>query len=295
VLLGTLLAITPTATARKEPVAPAEPSPLRTLIDLPDLYEMAGRSESVVLGTVKEIARYATFHVEEIYAGSFRAPELRVMYRSESWERRLDGIGGFRFRPGERYLLFLKYHREHEKVVSEDLFELMDGDWGRLLISDEGGSVYIEAMRLLMGAASRPNLLEQHAVLVGLLASPNHLAAAAAMNQVYQRRLGSVDSIPTLLAQMDLGIAGLRLGALKILRRMAPALPANLDRGSLAAAVHRRISWDDSDPVAVREEAVRMLAALGPAAEPLLRSISRTDADQQVRYRAAVLALEIKG
>lgn len=257
---------------------------------------MASQSEVTVLATVKEIARFATFQVDEVYGGRYRGSELRVVYRSVSWERRLDGAGGFRFHPGERYLLFLRYHREPDRagVVAEDLFGLTDGEWGRTRLEAEGAGIYIEAMRLLLGAASLPEIGQRQAVMVGLFASPNHLAAAAAMSQAYERRLGSIESIPVLLAQMDRGIAGLRFGALRLLRRLAPTLPDNTDRASLAAAIHRRVAWEGTDPVPVRLEAVTTLAQLGPAALDTLEQVSRSDADQTVRYKAAVAVLELK-
>lgn len=265
------------------------------LLDLPDLYQMAVESDSTVLATVKELTRFAVLEVEEIYGGHFRAPELRVMYHAKSWERRLDGQSTIRFRPGERYLLFLRYHREHKEVIATDLFELSDPDWGRVLLNPEGGALYIEAMRLLMGAATRPELEQRQAVLLGLLASPNHLAAASAMGQTYRRRLGSADQIPVLLAQMDRRIAGLQWGALKILRRLAPTLPENLDAGALARSIHRRIGWDGSDPEELRSEAIKTLRAIGPAAIPTIQQAARADVDQNIRYQAAVALLELKG
>ncbi len=264
------------------------------LLDLPDLYQMAVESDSTVLATVKQLTRFAVLEVEEIYGGRFRAPELRVMYQAKSWERRLDGQSSIRFRPGERYLLFLRYHRAHEEVVAADLFELMDADWGRVKLEPEGGTLYIEAMRLLMGAATRPEMEQRQAVLVGLLASPNHLAAASAMGQAYRRRLGSAEQIPVLLAQMDRGIAGLQLGALKILQRLAPTLPDNLDGGALAESIHRRIGWNGRDPAALRKHAVKTLLAIGPAAIPKLKQVAREDVDQNVRYAAAVALLSLE-
>ena len=296
VLIGLLALSAPIWSRPAPPKARPDSAPHRALLDLPDLYQMASQSEVTVLATVKEIARFATFEVQEVYGGAYRRTELRVMYRSEVWERRLDGAGGFRFHPGERYLLFLRYHREAERksVVAQDLFVLTDGTWGRTRLEAEGARVYIEAMRLLLGASSRPEISQQRAVMVGLLASPNHLAAAAAMSQAYERHLGSMESIPVLLAQMDRGIAGLRLGALKLLRRLAPTLPTNTDRASLAQAIYRRVAWEGADPIPVRLEAVTTLARLGPAALTTLEQASRSDADQTVRYQAAVAALQLK-
>lgn len=294
VLLGLFLAVPSTSIHARRDKQPRPDSELM-LLDLPDLYQMAVESDSTVLATVKELTRFAVLEVEEIYGGRFRAPKLRLMYQAQSWERRLDGDDSIRFRSGERYLLFLRYHREHDEVVAADLFELMDPDWGRVKLDPEGGALYIEAMRLLMGAATRPVLEQRQAVLVGLLASPNHLAAASAMGQAYRRRLGSAEQIPMLLAQMDRGIAGLRLGGLKILRRLAPTLPDNLDRGALAEAIHRRVGWDGTDPTALRKEAVNTLVAIGPAAVPKLKKVARADVDQNIRYRVAVALLDLEG
>jgi len=293
ILVVLCLPLSYTSLAKKKPPPRRFNSDLM-LLDLPDLYQMAVESDSTVLTTVKELTRFAVMQVNEIYGGRFRSPELRVMYQAKSWERRLDGYSSIRFRPGENYLLFLSYHREHEQVMAEDLFELTDADWGRVKLEAEGGTLYIEAMRLLMGAATRPEVEERQAVLIGLLASPNQLAAASAMNQAYRRRLGSVKQIPVLLAQMDRGIAGLKLGAAKIIRRLAPTLPDNLDRGALAEAFHGRIGWDGGDPAALRRESVNTLLAIGPAALPQLKQVARSDADQNIRYQAAVALLDFE-
>ncbi len=293
VLVALCMPASSTSLARRKTRPPSHGELM--LLDLPDLYQMAVESDSTVLARVKQLTRYAVLEVEEIYGGRFRAPELRVMYQAKSWERRLDGQSSIRFRPGERYLLFLRYHRAHDEVVAADLFELMDADWGQVKLEPEGGALYIEAMRLLMGAATRPEMEQRQAVLVGLLASPNHLAAASAMGQTYRRRLGSAEQIPVLLAQMDRGIAGLQLGALKILRRLAPTLPQNLDRSALAEAIHRRIGWNGSDPAALRKKAVETLLAIGPAAIPKLKQVAREDVDQNIRYDAAVALLGLEG
>jgi len=293
VLVALCLPASSTSLARRKPQSPSHEKLM--LLDLPDLYQMAVESDSTVLATVKQLTRYAVLEVEEVYGGRFRAAELRVMYQAKSWERRLDGLNSIRFRTGERYLLFLRYHRAHDEVVAEDLFELMDADWGRVKLEPEGGALYIEAMRLLMGAATRPEMEQRQAVLVGLLGSPNHLAAASAMGQAYRQRLGSAEQIPVLLAQMDRGIAGLQLGALKILRRLGPTLPENLDRNALAEAIHRRIGWNGSDPAGLRVQAVKTLRALGPAAIPKLKQVARADVDQNIRYEAAVALLGLEG
>jgi hypothetical protein len=291
-LVGLCLPASSTSLARRKTPPPSGADLM--LLGLPDLYQMASESDSTVLATVKHLTRFAVLEVEEIYGGSFRAPELRVMYQGKSWERRLDGQDSIRFRPGERYLLFLQHHREHGKVVAADLFELKNADWGQVKLEPEGGALYIEAMRLLLGAAARPEVEQRQAVLVGLLASPNHLAAGSAMGQAYRRRLASAEQIPVLMGQMDRGIAGLKLGAVKILRRLGPTLPDNLDRGALAESIHRRIGWDGSDPAALRKEAVNALRALGPAAIPQLKQVAREDTDQNIRYEASVALLGLE-
>ena len=105
--------------------------------------------------------------------------------------------------------------------------------------------------------------------------------------------LASVEEISTVLQQMDRGHAVLKLGALYILRRMGPTMPRSLNRESVAEAIHLRIDWKGSDPVEVRTAAIEALAALGPEAIPALREASQNDADQMVRYRAAVVMTEL--
>jgi hypothetical protein len=272
-----------------------QPEDLPMVLDLPDLFQMTDRSEVVVLASVADIDRYADFAVEEVYSGNYELPNLSVIYRGMSWERQLDGSPSIRFKRGDRYLLFLRYHRVQQSVPRADLFELMDGDWGRMLIDTEGSnSPPIEAMRLLMGAAARPTARQKQAVIVGMLGSENQLAAVAAMSVAFERRLATPDEVPVLLGQMDRGIAALQFAALKILRRLGPTLPDSLNRESLAQAIFRRVPWNEAAPVMVRMEAISTLSALGTDAIPQLQEISRTDSAQDVRYRAAVAAHEIE-
>ena len=196
---------------------------------------------------------------------------------------------------GDRYLLVLRYYREHDTPVRADLFELQDGAWGQLRLSGESESLYVQAMRLLIGAATRPEIRDRQAVLIGLIGSPNQLAAGAAMAMVASTGIAGIDENPVLLGQMDRGIIGLKLGALRILRKMGPTFPATLDVATVAEAVHRRVGWSGEDPVDVRVEAVRTLMAMGSAAVRQLERVSQADADQGVRYMAAVWVLDHPG
>jgi hypothetical protein len=260
--------------------------------DNPNLYQRLGQSELACLAEVIEDAHYATLRAVEIFAGRLDGERFEIVYRGLSWGRRVEGEGRIRFTRGDRFLLFLRYYREHGRPVRPDLFELIDADWSRLPMSGESERLYVDAMRLLIGAAARPTLPERQAVLLGLLGSPNQVAAGAAMSLVAEAGLGGVDDIPLLLAQMDRGIAGLKLGALRILRKLGPTLPPSLDRGSVADAIQRRVAWRGRDPLETRLEAVRTLMALGAAARPQVEEVARTDADQAVRYEAAVWLVE---
>ena len=261
----------------------------------PNLYQRMGRSEFACLAEVVEVGHYARFRAVEVYAGQVYDPEFEIMYRGMSWGRRVENLSRIRFEKGDRYLLFLRYYREHDKPVRADLFELQDGAWGQLRLSGESESLYVQAMRLLIGAATRPEIRDRQAVLIGLIGSPNQLAAGAAMAMVASTGIAGIDEIPVLLGQMDRGIIGLKLGALRILRKMGPTFPATLDVATVAEAVHRRVGWSGEDPVDVRVEAVRTLMAMGSAAVRQLERVSQADADQGVRYMAAVWVLDHPG
>jgi hypothetical protein len=263
--------------------------------DNPNLYQRLFRSEFACLGEVVEIGQYATFEAKETYAGKIDGSRFQVVYRGMSWGRRVTGLNPIKFKVGDRFLLFLRYYREHERPVRPDLFELLDGAWGQIPLRGEGEKALVEGMRLLIGAATRPSPGERDAVLLGLIGSPNPYAAGAAMTQVLVEGLAGIEQIPVLLSQMDGGVAPLKLGALRILRKMGPTLPDTFDATTLAEAIFLRVGWGGEDPVEVRRTAVDALGTLGVDALEQVREVSRVDADQSVRYDAAVWVLEQEG
>jgi len=262
--------------------------------DLPDLYRMASQSDLSVLAEVSGLTRYAEFKVIERFAGTYAEPTLSIQFRGQSWEQRLAGQERIEFQPGERYLLFLRQYREHGATVDPDLFELADVDWGKQRLNQEDEGPYVEAMRLLLGALSREQPRERWSVLGGLVGSRNVLAATAALHQIGEAGIAGEGAIPVVLEQMDRHIAPLTLAGLELLRRLGPALPPTFSRASLAEAIHLRVAWTGSDPVPVRRLALRSLTALGSAALPWVEKIAKEDADQTIRYDAAVAVLDAR-
>ena len=280
--------------AEKGPSPPATEDITLPGSDLPNLFARTRRAEVAVLGQVDGPAHYAHFRVEEVYRGDYERETLDIIYRGESWGRRVAGQDPIKFVDGDRYLLFLNYYRERGKVVRPDLFVLTDGDWGRVRLSGENEPLHVEAMRLLLGATLVPDSEQRQAVLLALMANSNHLAAGAAMHQVAEQGLGSADEIPLLLKQLQRGHAALKASALRILRRMGPTLPSTFDRSSVAEAIHLRVGWDGSDPEDVRLAAVKALASLGDEALPFLQQAADADVNQNVRYEAAVAVFELE-
>jgi len=288
----TLGATVPSLTVAAREAAPTAIGPY--IGDLPDLYRMAAESDLCVLGEVSSLTRYAEFKVVERFTGKYDASTLSILFRGQSWEQRLDGNERIEFRPGERYLLFLRQYREHGQVVDPGLFELADVDWGRQRLHGEEEGAYVEAMRLLLGALMREEPRDRWIVLGGLVGSRNVLAAAAALHQIGEAGIAGEGAIPVVLEQMDRHIASLTLAGLELFRRLGPALPPTFARASLAEAIHLRIAWSGADPVPVRRLALRCLMALGAPAIPWIEKIAKEDADQSIRYDAAVAALEAR-
>jgi hypothetical protein len=271
------------------------PAPIGPFIgDLPDLYRMAAEAELCVLGEVTGLTRYAEFKVVERFTGKYDDPTLAIQFRGQSWEQRLDGQERIEFNSGDRYLLFLRRYREHGQVVDPRLFELADVNWGRQRLDGEKEASYVEAMRLLLGALTREEPRERWSVLGGLVGGRNVLAAVAALHQIGEAGIAGEGAIPVVLEQMDRHVASLTLAGLELLRRLGPALPPTFSRASLAEAIHLRISWSGSDPVPVRRLALRTLLALGAPAIPWIEKIAKEDADQTIRYDAAVAVLDAR-
>jgi hypothetical protein len=255
---------------------------------------MASQSEVAVLAEVAGLTRYAEFKVVERFTGKYDEPNLSIQFRGQSWEQRLDGQERIEFHTGDRYLLFLRRYRERGKVVDPRIFELAEVNWGRQHLDAEEEPSYVEAMRLLLGALMREEPRERWSVLGGLIGSRNVLAAAAALHQIGEAGIAGEGAIPVVLEQMDRHIASLTIAGLELLRRLGPTLPPSFSRASLAEAIHVRIAWSGTDPVPVRRQALRCLLALGDSSTPWIEKIAKEDADQTIRYEAAVAAFDAR-
>jgi hypothetical protein len=274
VLAGTALGATHAA---------GDPAPL-------NLLQLTARAQLVVHVRVREGAlKHAVVDVLETFKGHAPAARLRVAFRDLNlW--RSPGTPPIVFPDRQEEILFLRPHqaagRSREK--NRDLFELVGGAQGRMTVPGEGAPAVLETVRALAAiAAARP--AEQVRALGGLLSSPNHALAEAAIEEMERLRAAGPGHYRDLVRLLQSPRAALRRAVLRLLSQIF-GLPAGADpfgeaRAALAAVIER--ARNDPDP-AVRAAAVAAMGSWSDAGdtEPDLRAIATTDPAQAVRYEA---------
>ncbi len=257
------------------------------------LYERTARASLVVRAEVTDGEhRLAVLRTRDVVKCSI--PErpgdsFRIAYKLDSFTRRPweDKIS---FRTGERVLLFLrKFTKEDGEKPEGDLYTLLWGAQGKFLLPPEGEEAHVQAVTAFAAVQAIPALEEQEARLEEMIADRNPIIAEAALEQLHVQGLGDPALIPSLVAFFDHDRETLRLGAMRLLRRIledarlaGTAVPARED---LADRIRGLVVADPA--AALRAEAVGVLHALGGEdARAFLRRVSREDPSQAVRYEA---------
>jgi hypothetical protein len=269
--------------------APAARGEVRPL----SLYERVGRAPLVLLGEVTEgEKRFAPVRTLEVLKCSIPerpGPALRIAFRLESF-RRQPWEDRIAFAPGERVLLFLrKFTKDDGEKPEGDLYTLMWGAQGKLVLPAEGEEAWLQAARLMTAILSMSDPARQAEMLREAVASSNPHVADAALQEVLNQGLGDTAMIPRLVAMLGAPREPSRLLAMRILTAVfAEARTARREvpgRQDLTDQVRGRSVADPSTEV--RVEAVRALTALGgEEVRAFLARLAQEDPSQEVRYEA---------
>jgi hypothetical protein len=263
-----------------QPTGPQEHVPLT-------LVQIIGRSDAAVHIRVSDgSGKFAIVQVLETLTGPDPGVRLRIDFRDLNLT--LKGQEAVVFEKGEEDILFL--HRPAWKKPSAknaDVFELLHGRRGRLLLPAEGSGIYLEAVRRL-GAIARQDPSDQVEALRRLLGSENPFLRESALAEVGRLGALTVDDLPALIHLISDQSAGLReksLQQIRVILRSADGQDGDDPRRALEAARER--ARNDSDEQ-VRAEAVRAMSAWSHHEDvvPDLKAIAGVDPSQLVRYEA---------
>jgi len=264
------------------------------------LFEKIGRAPVVVWGEVTDGEnRFATIKVSSLIKCTIpERPEetLRIAFRLDSflrkpWEEKIS------FATADRVLLFLrKFTKEDGEKPEGDIYTLMWGAQGKLVLPPEGEKAYADAAVAFASILAIQDPAEQERLLRESISSANPLISDGAFQEMIKQGLGDLSMLPEVVAFFDAPREPARVFAMRLLRQLLQdarvagrAVPSRQDLADRlrGAAV--------SDPsAAFRAEAVRTLGAIGGEEIKLfLRRLAKEDPSQQVRYEAEKSLLEL--
>jgi len=263
-----------------QPTGPQEHVPLT-------LVQIIGRSDSTVHVRVSDgSGKFAIVEVLETLIGSDPGQRLRIDFRDLNLS--LKGQEAVVFEKGEEDILFL--HRpEWRKPTAKnaDVFELLHGRRGRMLLPPEGSDLYVVAVRRL-GPIAKQDPIEQVESLRGLLQSDNRILREAGLAEISRLGALSTSDLPVLIHLASDPSAGMRERSLEQIRLVMKSAGGGEDeelRRALEAA--REKARNDPDEH-VRAQAVRTTSSWSHREDviPDLKAIASIDPSQLVRYEA---------
>lgn len=280
-----------------------QPGRARAEIRALSLYEKCGRAPLVLWGEVTDgDDRFASLRILEVLKGPLPEPSMgpggavRIVYRLDSFLRKpwQDRI---RFATGERVMLFARrFTREDGEETAPDLFTLMWGAEGKMLLPPEGEEAHVGTARALVAILAESDLDRQAVLLMEATGSANPMLAEAALEELRRQGLAGIEMISRLIPQFSSEREMRRVLAMRLLAQIVSDASAAgrevPERESLSDRVRGLAALDPSAPF--RREAVETLAGLGGEGNvAFLRRIAKEDPDQAVRYAAerALLSL----
>ncbi|HZI92791.1 MAG TPA: HEAT repeat domain-containing protein [Patescibacteria group bacterium] len=266
--------------------APADVRPLTQ-------YEKVGRAPLVVWGEVTDGAhRFAvikTLEVLKITIPERPGESFRIAYKLDSFLRTpwQDKIS---FGAGERVLLFLrKFTKEDGDQPEGDLYTLMWGAEGKVLLPAEGEDARVASARTFARIVAEADLDQQTRMLREGILSGNPFVSDGAFEEMLKQGLGDLQMIHDLVLMFDAPREPTRLFAMRMVRQIVGdaqvagrVIPARQELEDLV----RGRAVGDAAP-AFRVEAVRTLDVLGgEAVKAFLQRLAKEDSSQLVRYEA---------
>jgi hypothetical protein len=252
--------------------------------------QIIGRCDAAVHVRVSDgSGKFAIVEVLETLSGPDPGKRLRIDFRDLNLS--LKGQGAVVFEKEEEDVLFL--HRPEWKKPSAknaDVFELLHGRRGRLLLPAEGSGIYLETVRRL-GSIVKQDPSDQVESLRRLLGSENPFLREAALAEISRLRALTVADLPALIHLIGDASAGLREKSLEQIRIVLHAAEGEEADGGeerrRALEAARERARNDPDEK-VRAAAVRTMSAWNHHEDvvPDLKAIAAIDTSQLVRYEA---------
>ena len=218
--------------------------------------------------------------------GALREGELLLIDLRKANRDREVGVKSLDLAKGKGYLLLLVPSTRSSGSM-HTVYDLVRGMAGARPLPAEGAQATVEAASRLAKIQERKNDDLLWASVGDMLDDPNPVLVGAALELVVKFRRESVALLPVVGALLESprpdvrGPAALLVGRI-LARPEADAVP---ERGELVGELTGRARRDD-DPF-VRRTATTALAGLkDPGVDETLRTISKDDPDQEVRFEA---------
>jgi len=288
--VAALLVATSLVVPRVLAVTEPPPDPIRL-----GLFEWMAVAPIVVAADVlADDGKYVQAMTRAPIKGSVPEGTVLLVDLKKANRDRAVGVKSLDLARGHAYLLLLEASSRTAATPSP-LYDLVRGLAGARELPKEAPGPLIEAATKLAEIQERKNDALLWSSVPGFLEDPNPVLVDAALELVIKFRRESLDLLPVVTPLLESPRPDVRQRAVLLIGRIlhregAESLP---ERSTIVAEITGRARRDDD--VEVRRAATAAIAGLGDAGvDETLRTISRDDPDQNVRFEAEKALYERK-
>lgn len=269
----------------------ATPTVTSDPVDGVDLGQRLLAGEVVVLANVIEVGLRCRLEVVEAFRGKPPTDPVEVAFRGMNLERN-SGAPPFAPVPGEQAVFVLGPALDSRGSPDRTARLQPRGHYkARIPLPAEGTEALLSALREIVAFQDEPNQSTRDGRISEWIGASNPWLIDFALDQAARFGIEGERSVSGLIRR-SVDASSIRRGlALAALGRWLTIHKdlADIESQLLSQAEERLVQLARADEVAaVRSAAVRALVALGDSRfDLLLRSVSREDPDQAVRYEAA--------
>ncbi len=275
------------------------------------LYQKAARATLVArVRALQDSTRRPPMEVLEVIKGAFEARTLTIVPFVQDYANPKPWLRREVFRKGEECVLFLQPYdaggdaafenvpRAGGEEERNDLFVLLNAEQGKVPVPPEGAAALSEALRRIVAILALRQHDLQAGELRGLLREKNPYLTEAGLEEVERFDLATEEDVLPLLSLTASPRDEFRAGALRILGQLGTTARGAgrllRERQEVFTRIVARVHGDEA--ASVRRDAVRALRRLGgEGVEAVLRAVSASDTDQEVRYEAEIALLALAG